>query len=155
MGDRSIATNARPSREGAAWRSVQRSLGGIGVAEVVVASLLAAVLWLPWLVGDRAWTPALVLVVVLVGYTIFKQRRLPPIPAAMAMYLAVYLLATVHASAFHASDLKQGYFVRPLTALAVAAVVTTPVQRVRALLLIVLFAATQVPITAVDRKSVV
>jgi hypothetical protein len=120
------------------------------VAEVAVAAMLAAVLWLPPLIGTRARLPALGLVALLAVYSIIRQRRLPPIPLFMVVYLAVYALATAHGGVPHLGELKEGYFVRPLTALAVAAVVITPVQRLRAVLLVVFFAATQVPVTAIQ-----
>jgi hypothetical protein len=129
-------------------RSALRLFEGLGAAEVAVAGLLAAVFWLPPLVGEKAWTPALALLALLAGYTIVRRRRLPPLPVLMFVYLAAYAIALFHGRAVELSDLKQGYFVRPLTALAVAAVVTNPLQRLRALLLIVIFAVSQIPITA-------
>ena len=148
--DHSIGAVARPSGRVDAWRFLQPFLNGIGSAELVVASLLAAVLWLPSLVGGRAWTPTLLFVAVLAVYTIVRRRALPPIPVPLLLYLAVYIVATAHGRTFHLSDLKEGYFIRPLTALAVAAVVTSPLQRLRALALVVLFAASQIPVTCVQ-----
>lgn len=115
---------------------------------MAVAGLLAAVFWLPPFVGERAWTPALALLALLTGYRIVQERRLPPLPVIMFVYLAVYALAAIHGGTVHVSDLKQGYFVRPLSALAVAALVTNPLQRLRTLVLIVIFAVSEIPITA-------
>jgi hypothetical protein len=141
---------ARPSIGRGLRRSLAHLLDGVGVAEVVVASLLAAVLLLPRFVDERAWTPALAVVAVLTLYTVVRRRRLPPVPLVLVLYLLVYVLALVHGRTVHVSDLKEGYFVRPMTALAVATVVVTPLQRLRALVLILVVVLVQAPVTAVQ-----
>jgi hypothetical protein len=75
---------------------------------VAVSSILAAAFWLPPLVGERAWTPALALLALLAGYTIVQRGRLPQLPVIMFVYLAAYALATIHGGAIELSDLKQG-----------------------------------------------
>jgi hypothetical protein len=126
---------------------VRRLLDGVGVVEGALVILLAATLWLPAVVNNKAWPPALGLLLLLAGYMVVRERRLPPLPAVIAVYVAVCVLAAAHGGTLPARELWR-YFAGPLTALAVATVVVTPLQRLRALVLVVLFAASQIPITA-------
>jgi hypothetical protein len=117
---------------------------GIGVADGALFVLLAATLWLPPLLGNRAWPPALGFVVVVAGYTVVRQQRRPPIPAALAVYVAVCVLAAAHGGG-SVRDIWR-YFAGPVTAVAFATILVIPAQRVRALVLIVFFSLTQIPV---------
>lgn len=118
-------------------------LGGVGTAEGAVALLLAAALWLPPVAGGTAWPLALALLLALAGYRIVCERRLPPVPALLIAYVAVYALVAVYGGTLTPTDAAR-YFLRPLTAVAVATVVVTARQRRRVLVLVVLFAATEI-----------
>ena len=119
-------------------------------ADAVLALVFASVLWLPPLAGSKAYLPALAILFLFAGYTAIRERRLPPIPLFLIVYIGVYVLATLHGGNVGLGSVRQGYFVRPATAVAVATVVTTPRQRLRVVVMIVLFALSQVPIAAVQ-----
>jgi hypothetical protein len=114
---------------------------------VAVALLLAAVLWVPSLLGVRTWPVAFALLALLAAYRVVSQRRLSPIPVVLVAYVGVYAVAAVHGGTVTPSEGAR-FFLRPLLALAVAALVTTAAQRRWVLVLVVLFAASQIPVTA-------
>ena len=135
-------------------RTLKTRLVGVlrtfGPVEAIMALFFASALWLPPFVGKKAYLPALAILVLYAVYKTIRERRLPPIPLFLVAYLGVYALATIHGGDVGLASLKQGYFVRPLTALVVATVVTTARQRMNVLILVVLFAVSQIPITAVQ-----
>ena len=134
-------------------RGVAESLRDVGATDLVVALFFAAVLWLPPLAGHDAYEVALAILVAYAAFVAVRERRFPPVPIALVAYAAVYAAATIHGTGIDAiglGSLKHGYFVRPLTAIAVATIATMPLQRLRVLAMVVLFGLTQVAVTAVQ-----
>jgi hypothetical protein len=129
--------------------SLRGVVAGFSAAEGVIALLLAAAIWAPPFAGGKAWPPAAVLLFAFAAYTAVRARAFPPVPAVLVVYVGAYAVAAIHGGSLGPSDAAR-YFIRPLVAVAVAAIVTTPLLRRRVLLLIVLFAATQIPVTAVQ-----
>ena len=121
-----------------------------GPVEAAMALFFASALWLPPFVGNKAYLPTLAVLVLYAAYKTIRERRMPPIPLFLVAYLGVYVLATIHGGNLDLASVKQGYFARPLTALVVATIVTTARQRLNVLILVVLFALSQVPIAAVQ-----
>jgi O-antigen ligase len=117
------------------------------LSDVVVAAVLASALVLPAFIGNAAWPPALVFALAAAAVQLVRERRAPLLPPLMVGFIAVYAAAAIHGGALSGSDAAR-YFLRPLAALALAAIATTAAQRTRALWLLFLFAAVQVPVTA-------
>jgi hypothetical protein len=120
-------------------------LDGVGLAEVLVALLLASVLLVAFEAGNKAWPPALALLVVFAAVQIARRRRLPPIPLPLVAYVVVCALAAAHGGIDAKVEVWR-YFAGPLTALAVATVVVTALQRLRVLVVFVALALLQIPV---------
>ncbi|HWQ02212.1 MAG TPA: hypothetical protein VN449_08880 [Gaiellaceae bacterium] len=124
------------------WSDV---FGGVGLADVLVALLLASVLLFPAAAGNKAWPPALALLAVYASVQIVRRRRLPPTPLAIIGYTAVCVLAVIHGGIDARIEVWR-YFAGPLTALAVATVVVTARQRLRVLIVFVALVLLQIPV---------
>jgi hypothetical protein len=114
--------------------------------EACVALLLVAVLWLPSLAGSKAWLVPFGLLLVLAAYASARDGKIVPVPATLVAYFGVYALAALHGGSLTVAGVA-AFFVKPLVALAVASVVITRLQRRRMLILIVLIAVSEVPVT--------
>jgi hypothetical protein len=134
-------------KPGAIRRKLRDLLRGFGLAEAAIAFLLASTLWLPALVGGKAWPLALVFLLLAAVWKAVRERRLGPVPPFLLAYVAVYAAAAVHGGTLSASDAGR-YFLRPFAAVAVATLVTSAAQRRRALWLVVLFVSVEIPVTA-------
>ncbi len=120
---------------------------GFGVTDSLVVLVLATTLWLPEVIGGKAWAVPAVLLLLLAAYKVVEQRRIEPLPLVLLAYIGVYVIAALHGWALTSSDAAR-FFLRPLVALAVAELVTTQLQRLRILILIIVFVALEIPVTA-------
>jgi len=130
---------------GSSLRRVRRDV--VLAPELAIALLLAATLWFPDVSGGMTWKAAFILLVLVAGYRMVKERRWRIVPVTLVAYIAVYVPAALRATRVTSPELFT-FFGRPLLALAVAAAVTTARQRRRVLVLVVLFAASEIPVTA-------
>jgi hypothetical protein len=68
------------AKPGAIRQKLRDLLRGFGLAEAAIAFLLASTLWLPALVGGKAWPLALVVLLLAAAWKAVRERRLGPVP---------------------------------------------------------------------------
>jgi len=155
------AAAARRMPQAAARRWLAPSFDGVrdavrrvGASDVAIALVLFSVIWMPAVAGGKAWPVAVACTFALAAWRAVRERRLPPMPLFVVAFVAVYAAAAIHGGGADGSDLA-AYFVRPLVAIAVATLVTTAGDRLRALALVVAFAVSQIPVTAAQAADAV
>jgi len=137
-----------------AFDSAREAARRVGASDVAIALVLVSVIWMPAFAGGKAWPVAVACTFALAGSRALRERRLPPVPLFLVAFVAVYAAAAVHGGSADGSDLAV-YFLRPLVAIAVATLVSTAAARLRALVLVVALAVSQIPVTAAQAADIV
>jgi hypothetical protein len=122
-------------------------LAGVGLVDMLVAATLACALWLPSVVGARAWIVPYGALIVVAAWRCTVDRVRPALPIVLVVYVAFYALAAIHGGSIDAAEVAR-FFYRPLGAVAIATLATGAAQRMRVLVLMAAFIALEIPVSA-------